>query len=1050
MAERIEPIEVTIRYEYIDDDLKKAVKDIQGFETSTKTTLGQAKKNFSGLKQSYSEIQKSITQSNPKIVASMQKVNRSIENVNVAMRNMEKASASVKRAKSNFESFKRQLTAEDQIVIKDKIYKDTGGEIVVDEARTRQYTSMQTAVQNAQKSLQNARDRYKQSIQEVTKAEQALITTQNSLNKSTQAAEQKTEKLNFDIKSLANNSEHAAAASNTITQKIKGLRQAIKGIRFTSLLALIGAVRRLGQTVLNFVEASSSWIENLNLLESVFKDTTDEALDFVNLAADNFGLDVNALAEYVATFKQMANAMGQASETGTQLSQVLTLIALDVSSLRNVDIATVVSDFTSALAGQVKPVRKYGFDITMYSIDELMEEIGFGSMSRTMSQADKQLARAILLIRQSQDAWGDLAKTINTFANQQRVLNDQFQTSLRLMGNLALGTFNVSDSLEEAWRTAGLATKAIWVLNGALMAFNEVLAAFVPNTESIGGPIATEAEAATDALEEMQGAASGTLAEFDKFNALDQGTSTATSDALTAALEAMLNTEYEQYMVQYSERLKEINMYAKDIAATILNVLVPGYREWYDTQSKIEGSDTSLSAYFESTGESMDAFVSKYKNAGKSLLGIAGLILAIASPFAFFVGVLVTAGVQNEEFRNTLIELGESISTLMSTAGETFVNLVTTMTPVLQIILKISNAFLGMLNAVDGASLAVYALIAGILIFKGLKLFTSIMQIVSALKQANITLASIQKVAMVGGIITMISLIYDLATNWDKLSDAGKALRIILLGIASAFVLHGILSKIMIVDNISLAQVFRNVGQAVALTSGKLDIVNGKLAATSFQASKAGMALSRLGSTKGFTGFVNIAGSIMGVVAAITALTSALGYFTSNIDKMSGTAKTVIPIVAAITAAVIGLAVALVAAATPGIGLAKAIAAGVTAAALTAAVTLAIGTAAASAKGAAAFAQGGFTSGGLFYAGERGPEWVGRQGNTSTIMNDTQMSDIMRRSVAEGVAIGNAGGYNNSRRESRQPIILQVNGKKFLEIVEDEGKKVGKTMARVR
>lgn len=1030
MPERIEPIEVTIQYEYIDDSLKKAVKDIQGFETSTKTTLSQAKKNFSGLKQSYSEIQKSITQSNPKIVASMQKVNKSIENVNVAMRNMEKASASVKRSKSNFESFKRQLAAEDQIVVKDKIYKDTGDGIVVDEARTRQYTSMQTAVQNAQKSLQNARDRYKQSIQEVTKAEQALITTQNSLNKSTQAAEEKTEKLNSDIKSLANNSEHAAAASNTITQRIKGLRQAIRGIRFTSLLALIGAVRRLGQTVLSFVEASSSWIENLNLLESVFKDTTDEALDFVNLAADNFGLDVNALAEYVATFKQMANAMGQASETGTQLSQVLTLIALDVSSLRNVDIATVVSDLTSALAGQVKPVRKYGFDITMYSIDELMEEIGFGSMSRTMSQADKQLARAVLLIRQSQDAWGDLAKTINTFANQQRVLNDQFQTSLRLMGNLALGTFNVSDSLEEAWQTAGLATKAIWVLNGALMAFNEVLAAFVPNTESIGGPIATEAEVATDALEEMEDAASGTLAEFDKFNVLDQGTNTATSDALTAALEAMLNTEYEQYMVQYSERLKEINMYAKDIAATILNVLVPGYREWYDTQSKIEGSDTSLSAYFESTGESMDEFVSKYKNAGKSLLGIAGLLLAIASPFAFFVGVLVTAGVQNEEFRNTLIELGESISTLMSTAGESFVNLVTTMTPVLQIILKISNAFLEMLNAVDGASLAVHALIAGLVIFKGLKLFTTIMQIVAALKQANITLASIQKVATVGAIITIISLIYDLATNWDKLSDAGKALRIVILSVAVAFTLYQIPA---IKNGISA------IGQFFTSLNTQIQVAQTNVHTASMLIRRSMNAMNNTA----FSSFVGWASSMQGMLVSMGALTGGIFAFVGSMDNMSDTAKKVIPSVAALAAAIVGVAVAVASASA---GPLAALKAGITAAALTAAITLAAGTTIATLT----FAEGGFTSGGLFYAGERGPEWVGRQGNTSTIMNDTQMSDIMRRSVAEGVAIGNAGGYNNNRRESRQPIILQVNGKKFLEIVEDEGKKVGKTMARVR
>lgn len=1005
MPERIEPIEVTIQYDYIDDNLKKAVKDIKSFETTVSSDVGTITKNFNGLKDVYSAVQKSISADNPKIARSMQKVEKTIDNASVSFQKFQNSVQNARNALNTIQGLNRTISSQGRTISPEGIVLNKNKS--VNKTLTEQYTAALAASNEANNEAMAAKLRYAQSVKSVATAEQNLIATQNSLNKATKEAE---------------------AVTKSLNNRIKGLRQAIKGIRFTSLLALIGTVRRLGQAVLNFVEASSSWIENLNLLESVFKDTTDEALDFVNLAADNFGLDVNALAEYVATFKQMANAMGQASETGTQLSKVLTLIALDVSSLRNVDIATVVSDFTSALAGQVKPVRKYGFDITMYSIDELMEEIGFGSMSRTMSQADKQLARAILLIRQSQDAWGDLAKTINTFANQQRVLNDQFQTSLRLMGNLALGTFNVNDSLEEAWQTAGLATKAIWVLNGALMAFNEILAAFVPNTESIGGPIATEAEVATDALEEMEDAASGTLAEFDKFNVLDQGTNTATSDALTAALEAMLNTEYEQYMVQYSERLKEINMYAKDIAATILNVLVPGYREWYDTQSKIEGSDTSLSAYFESTGESMDAFVSKYKNMGKSLLGIAGLLLAITSPFSFFIGVLVTAGVQNEEFRNTLIELGESISTLMSTAGETFVNLVTTMTPVLQIILKISNAFLEMLNAVDGASIAVYALIAGLVIFKGLKLFTSIMKIVSALKQANITLASIQKIAMVGGIITLVILISDLITNWNELSEAGKALRIVLIAVVAA-----------LTAGIGIYKAFgAQIGTIIQLTRGMASDV--ATTAKTMSSSLDGVQVTLANTTKSTKG---LAASIAGLVGGLAVLGAGLASYISGFSEMSTVAKVLVPVIAALAAAFVGLAVAKAAAAA---GIAAPAMAGITAAAISAGIVLAAGTAIAVSK----FAEGGFTSGSLFYAGERGPEWVGRQGNTSTIINDAQMSDIMRSAVAEGVAIGNAGSYNGNRRESTRPIILQVNGKKFLEIVEDEGKKVGKTLARVR
>ena len=93
-------------------------------------------------------------------------------------------------------------------------------------------------------------------------------------------------------------------------------------------------------------------------------------------------------------------------------------------------------------------------------------------------------------------------------------------------------------------------------------------------------------------------------------------------------------------------------------------------------------------------------------------------------------------------------------------------------------------------------------------------------------------------------------------------------------------------------------------------------------------------------------------------------------------------------------------------------------------------------------------ADGGFQKGGLFYAGEKGAEWVGRQGNTSTIVNDTQMSDIMTDSVALGVIKGNMAVRGSSQKQ--RPIVLNVNGKKFLEIVEEEASKNGKQLARVK
>lgn len=995
MPERIKPIEVTIQYEYIDDNLKKAVKDIHSFETTASSDVGTITKNFNGLKDVYSAVQKSISADNPKIARSMQKVEKTIDNASVSFQRFKNSVQNARNALGTIQGLNRTILSQGRTISPEGIVFNKNKS--VNKTLTEQYTAALAASNEANNEAMAAKLRYAQSVKSVATAEQNLIATQNSLNKSIKDAE---------------------AATKSLNNRIKGLRQAIKGIRFTALLQLGSVLTRLGRALLNFTEQSSSWIENLNLLENVFTENTEAALDFIDATADNFGLDANAIAEYISTFRQMANAMGQTTEAATQMSEALTRIALDVASLRNVEFDTVISDFTSALAGQVKPVRKYGFDITMYSIDELMEELGYGSVSRTMSQGDKQLARAILLIRQSQDAWGDLSITINTFANQQRMLNDQWNTALRLLGNVALGTFNVTDSFDTAWRSAGLATKAIWTLNGAMLALNQVLSVIVPNTQSIGaGAIATEAEIATDAIEEMDEATTGALADFDKFNVLNKG-SNANGSAVTGALEALLNNEYAKYMAEYTKQLESINMYAKDIAATILNVLVPGYKEWYNAQKEITDADTSLEAYLASQGKSIEEFKGSLGDLGKSLLGLFGLIIGIANPFALIISQIVTFAVTNEEFRATVIQLGTQISQVMTDIGSGFANLLQALSPILQVLLEVINGVLNAINAVDGASFAVYGLVAALLIVKGIKVVKWIKGVVTAVQSLNITVSTLNKTLAIGGIIALISLIADLALNWDELSESGRGLRIVLIGVISTILL-------LKAPWASMLSAMKTFGSWLKGLPSKLKTAQGSFLTFGQSISKAQIAFS-----------------------ALSAVMIGIAWYNALMQMDEGTRKIVatISILIGVLAAAISMWAAFHGAMT--LGVAVPIVLGGIAAAIAGAVALTQSTE--QKANTFAFANGGFTKGNLFYAGERGPEWVGRQGNTSTIMNDTQMSDIMRRSVAEGVAIGNAGGYNNSRRESRQPIILQVNGKKFLEIVEDEGKKVGKTMARVR
>lgn len=183
--------------------------------------------------------------------------------------------------------------------------------------------------------------------------------------------------------------------------------------------------------------------------------------------------------------------------------------------------------------------------------------------------------------------------------------------------------------------------------------------------------------------------------------------------------------------------------------------------------------------------------------------------------------------------------------------------------------------------------------------------------------------------------------------------------------------------------------------------------------------------------------------SWQGMIVAISMLAASVANFISSMDSMGDTAKWLVPVISALTAALVGLAVAKAAASA---GIAAPAMAGITAAAVAGSVALAIGTTIATKVDG--FADGGFTNANLIMTHENGKrEWVGKAAGSSAIVNDTQMSDIMETAVARGVynaleASSESGGSSTSNIYK-----FNINGRELLCAIEDEAKKQGKKFA---
>lgn len=157
-----------------------------------------------------------------------------------------------------------------------------------------------------------------------------------------------------------------------------------------------------------------------------------------DLGKKNLGLDPTQMTNYAAGVAQVTNSVGMTGEASTVTSKALSMLAGDMSSFRNLDMDTVMNNFSSGLIGQSRALYKYGIDITNATLQQYAYDNGIKKSLSDMTQNEKMQLRMLAILDQSKVAWGDLAKTINSPSNQLRLLQNNFKSLSRTIGNMFL------------------------------------------------------------------------------------------------------------------------------------------------------------------------------------------------------------------------------------------------------------------------------------------------------------------------------------------------------------------------------------------------------------------------------------------------------------------------------------------------------------------------------------------------------------------------------------------------------------------------------------
>lgn len=574
-----------------------------------------------------------------------------------------------------------------------------------------------------------------------------------------------------------------------INSSFSGISSSIAkaSVTFISFRKLVGFIR-------GAVEESSNLVENMNLFAVTFGESNyRESLEWATDLAKQFGFANNQIIKMTGLYKQLASSLNIVGDRGTKLSKIATKLTLDFSSFFNKSIEQMQNALTSGLfAGQTKTMRQQlGIDISYQSLDNLIKltpEIAkFGKTTRMMTQDQKVMLRLFQTLSVGTNAFGDMGATINTLANNFRVLKGSVENL-----KLAFGDAFLSEPIQKFAEWGIIATNVITNLIRILFPMQKELERTMPN-ENLFTSIEEDAESANKAIGKLS---------FDYFNALGSGEENALAQdvALNETLNKLLEEQYNKY---------------EDISNSVLQVnkSIEKANELTEKISKFlfvldeDGAFIGFSNNFKKLANNI-------KLVSASLIGLKFGLLSTNPILGAMAGILSFGIIQNEDFRESIVSLIKNLSSLLPpfySILDSVFNIVQKflkiLMPILNVILKITAGILDFITKAGLVEPLLWTLIGviavlqakkfadmiGDWVIKSIDFSKGLDKMVGSKSWTNLWKSlDTTKAKFIGASIGIGLIIYgitNLVRDFDKMSGFEKFANIFLIVAGAAFVL---------------------------------------------------------------------------------------------------------------------------------------------------------------------------------------------------------------------------------------------------------------------
>lgn len=334
-------------------------------------------------------------------------------------------------------------------------------------------------------------------------------------------------KLPPQLSKVVTQANRVTAANERQKKSYMSLSAQLNGFMLSAkkLVSLKAIAEYLGKAVAKF----NDFYEATDLFHNAMGNLSGEADTLISKMQGLLGVDPTKAMTYMATIQSLGTSFGLTSDKAYILSKNLTQLAYDEGSYWNKDVAETFTAMSSAISGEIEPIRRLGVDLSQARLQQELLALGFNKQVSSLSQADKAVLRYIAIMKQTANVQGNLAQTIQSPANQIKILKAQLDMLAKSVGSLLYPA--LKSILPPLIAAVQLIREFVeWVAK--LMGVKVVFTDFTKSADSVGG-IGDAMDDTADSTKKAAKALKDYTMGFDELNIIDptQGSSGSGSGA---------------------------------------------------------------------------------------------------------------------------------------------------------------------------------------------------------------------------------------------------------------------------------------------------------------------------------------------------------------------------------------------------------------------------------------------------------------------------------------------------------------------------------------